>query len=81
MASFLNSLESETKEQFVSVLSGGLEGIWIFAIAFAAFGCPIVILKKEYKLRDELNTEFGMIDKGRLITGPEAVSPVQKSSY
>jgi hypothetical protein len=50
------------------------------AIAFAVCGRSIVSLEKECKLRDELITEFDMVDKDRPVTGPEAVSHVQKSS-
>ncbi|KAK7716310.1 hypothetical protein SLS64_003462 [Diaporthe eres] len=79
VASFVNSLEPETKAQFVSVLSDGLKRIWEIAIAFAAFGFFMVALEKEYKLRDELETEYGMVDKERTGSDPEAVPPAPKS--
>lgn len=66
--------------QFVSVFSDGLKRLWMVAIAFAVCGRSIVSLEKECKLRDELITEFDMVDKDRPVTGPEAVSHVQKSS-
>lgn len=79
VASFVNSLEPETKAQFISVLSDGLKRIWEIAIAFAAFGFFMVALEKEYKLRDELETEYGMVDKERTGSDPEAVPPAPKS--
>lgn len=80
VASFMNSLEPETRAQFVSVLSDGLKRIWEIAIAFAAFGFFLVALEKEYKLRDELETEYGMVDKEKAATDPEAVPAAPKSS-
>lgn len=79
VASFVNSLEPETRAQFISVLSDGLKRIWEIAIAFAAFGFFMVALEKEYKLRDELETEYGMVDKERTGSDPEAVPAAPKS--
>lgn len=80
VASFVNSLEPETRAQFISVLSDGLKRIWEIAIAFAAFGFLLVALEKEYKLRDELETEYGMVDKEKSATDPEATPAASKSS-
>lgn len=80
VASYVNSLDPETRAQFISVLSDGLKRIWEIAIAFAAFGFFLVALEKEYKLRDELETEYGMVDKEKAATDPETVSPAPKSS-
>lgn len=80
VASFVGSLEPETRAQFVSVLSDGLKRIWFVAIAFAALGFFIVALEKEYKLRDDLETEYGMVDKEKPASDPEAVPAVQESS-
>lgn len=80
VASFVNSLEPETRAQFISVLSDGLKRIWEIAIAFAAFGFLLVALEKEYKLRDELETEYGMVDKEKPATDPEASPAASKSS-
>lgn len=80
VASFVNSLEPETRAQFISVLSDGLKRIWEIAIAFAAFGFLLVALEKEYKLRDELETEYGMIDKEKPAADPEATPAASKSS-
>lgn len=80
VASYVNSLAPETRAQFISVLSDGLKRIWEIAIAFAAFGFFMVALEKEYKLRDELETEYGMVDKEKAATDPETVSPAPKSS-
>lgn len=80
VASFVNSLEPETRAQFISVLSDGLKRIWEIAIAFAAFGFLLVALEKEYKLRDELETEYGMVDKEKPATDPEDTPAASKSS-
>lgn len=80
VASFVGSLEPETREQFVSVLSDGLKRIWEIAIAFAAFGIFLVALEKEYKLRDELETEYGMVVKEKAATHPEAVPTAPRTS-
>lgn len=62
MASFVNTMEPEARTQYVSVLSDGLKGVWMIAVSFSAFGC-LVFPGKEYKLCNELNTEFGIVNE------------------
>lgn len=59
-AAFLELLPTDTRQQFVSVLSDSLQLTWQVAIAFAVLGFVIVILQKEIPLRDELETEYGI---------------------
>lgn len=80
VASFVNLLEPETRAQFISVLSDGLKRIWEIAIVFAAFGFLLVALEKEYKLRDDLETEYGMVDNENVAPDHEAALAVPKSS-
>ncbi|KAG8161685.1 hypothetical protein KVR01_008672 [Diaporthe batatas] len=80
VASFVNSMEPETRAQFITVLSVGLKRIWQVAIAFAAVGFVVVALEKEYKLRDELETDYGMVDNEKPASDPEVASAEKRSS-
>jgi EmrB/QacA subfamily drug resistance transporter len=62
-AAFLGLLSPETREQFVSALSDSLRRSWHVAIAFAALGFVLVILEKEIALRNELDTEYGVVEQ------------------
>ena len=62
-ANFTKSLAPETKQQFISALNGSLQRSWYVAIAFAALGFVLVIIEKEVPLREELDTEYGVVDE------------------
>ncbi|KAI1376081.1 MFS general substrate transporter-like protein [Hypoxylon crocopeplum] len=62
-AAFVSSLDPETQQQFISVLTQALQLAWQVAIAFAGFGFLLVILEKEVPLRQSLETEFGIEEK------------------
>lgn len=62
-AVFLRALPPETREQFKQVLTESLKRTWYVAIAFSALGFLLVILEKEILLRQELETEYGMVEK------------------
>ncbi|KAK8059122.1 hypothetical protein PG996_009052 [Apiospora saccharicola] len=65
-ARFLDSLSAspETRAEVVAVQSGALRRSWQVAIAFAAAGFVVAVLLKEVPLREELDSEFGMTEKG-----------------
>jgi hypothetical protein len=64
VASYVNALPDAARGEFIGALTESLKRIWQVSIAFAAFGFLLVIFEKELKLRDKLETEFGM-DDGR----------------
>ncbi|KAI9776759.1 MAG: hypothetical protein M1839_009403 [Geoglossum umbratile] len=70
-AAFINTLSPDTRKQFTSVLSDSLQRAWQVAIAFAALGFLLVILEKEIPLRQELDTEFGMVEEKSNSSGVE----------
>lgn len=59
----LGELPAETREQFKEVLIESLKRTWYVAIAFSALGFLLVILEKGIPLRQELDTEYGMVEK------------------
>ena len=69
---FLDSLPKEISAQVTSVMLASLRRTWQVAIGFAGFGFVLVSLEREIKLRQELDTEFGMVtkeEKGRRLIG------------
>lgn len=57
---FLSSLPDDVSAQVVSVFLASLRRTWQIAIAFAGLGFALVSLEREIKLRQKLDTEFGM---------------------
>ena len=81
-AVFLRALPPETREQFKEVLTESLKRTWYVAIAFSALGFLLVILEKEIPLRQELDTEYGMVKKEKTDRGKvaeEGVAEKEKS--
>jgi hypothetical protein len=58
---FLNSIDNETvRSEVTGVFSDALRTVWLVGIAFCSLGFLFTFLEKEIKLRDKLDTEFGM---------------------
>ncbi|KAK8091413.1 major facilitator superfamily protein [Apiospora kogelbergensis] len=64
---FLDSLAAETRAQVVAVQSRALQRSWQVAIAFGALGFVMAVFLKEVPLRRELDSEFGMTEKGGVV--------------
>lgn len=77
-AVFLRALPPETREQFKEVLTDSLKRTWYVAIAFSALGFLLVILEKEIPLRQELETEYGMVEKEKIDRGKVAEEGADK---
>ncbi|KAL8727611.1 MAG: hypothetical protein Q9166_005919 [cf. Caloplaca sp. 2 TL-2023] len=60
---FLDSLPNDVRVQVKSVFLASLRRTWQVAIGFAGLGFALVSLEKEIKLRQELDTDFGMKTK------------------
>ncbi|PIG79299.1 macrolide phosphotransferase k [Aspergillus arachidicola] len=62
---FLDSIQAPaSREQVVQVFQKSLRTVWLVAIAFAGLGLLVTLAEKEVKLRDKLNTKFGLDEKG-----------------
>ena len=57
---FLETLSRTTRIEFISVLNGSLQRSWQIAIAFTGVAVLLVWFEREVKLRDELQTEYGV---------------------
>lgn len=63
---FLDSIEDQTlRAEVVQVFAQALRTVWLVGIAVAGLGLVVVFAEKEIKLRDKLNTEFGMDERKR----------------
>ncbi|KAK6957354.1 hypothetical protein Daesc_000138 [Daldinia eschscholtzii] len=54
------SLSGDTREQVIAVFNDSLKLIWIVATAIAGVSFFLVFVEKEIKLRDSLETEYGI---------------------
>lgn len=64
-AAFLRSwaLRPSVRRIVLGIYIDSLRTVWQVSIAFAGIGIPIALLVKGLKLREELNTEFGLEEK------------------
>lgn len=60
---FVNSFHGALRQEIISVYSDALKLVWEIAIVFAGIAFFLVFLEKEIKLRTELDTEFGLVEK------------------
>ncbi|KAI0836426.1 putative efflux pump antibiotic resistance protein [Hypoxylon sp. FL0890] len=61
---FLNSIRDLTsRQQVIGVFSESLHIVWLVGVAFGGLGFLFTLLEKEVKLRDELNTKYGLEEK------------------
>lgn len=57
---YISSLSPQVESEVIGVYSDSLRLVWQVAIAFAGVSFLLVFLEKEIKLRDELETEYGI---------------------
>ncbi|KAI0412782.1 major facilitator superfamily protein [Xylaria grammica] len=69
---FLQTLDPVSRQEFIVTVVGALKENWQVAIAFSGLGFLLVNLEKSIKLREQLDTEYGMAEKRQ--TSDEAVS-------
>ncbi|KAI0109858.1 hypothetical protein F4814DRAFT_424762 [Daldinia grandis] len=60
------SLTSDTREQVIGVFSDSLKLTWIVATAIVGVSFFLVFLEKEIKLRDDLETNYGIKPQEKL---------------
>ncbi len=63
IALFVKTLSPVTHTQFTSVLADSLKRTWQVVIVFAVLSFLLVIFEKEIRLRQDLDTEFGLVKK------------------
>jgi hypothetical protein len=61
-AKLISSLSDSTKEQVLQVYTIALRNIWYAAVGFSLVGFLFVFVEKSLKLREELQTEYGLED-------------------
>lgn len=76
-ADFLRSLPQGTLDQVIEVFTESLKIVWIVATAITGLSFFVVFTEKEIKLRDKLDTEYGLENKNKTPqitpeTAPEA---------
>ncbi|KAJ8110866.1 hypothetical protein ONZ43_g5763 [Nemania bipapillata] len=59
-ADFVGKLSQPLKSEVISVYRDSLHLVFQVAVAFAGLAAFLALLEKEYKLREELDTEFGL---------------------
>ncbi|KAH8645832.1 major facilitator superfamily domain-containing protein [Xylariales sp. PMI_506] len=60
---YLSTLSESTLAQVRQVYVLSLSRVWYVAIAFSVFAFFLVFVEKNIKLRDSLDTEFGLVDQ------------------
>lgn len=60
---FLRSLSAETREQVIGVFTDSLRLVWIVVTAIVGASFFAVFVEKEFKLRDQLETDYGLEKK------------------
>ena len=60
---FVNSFQGALRQEIIGVYSDALKLVWEIAIVFAGIAFFLVFFEKEIKLRTELDTEFGLVEK------------------
>ena len=73
--SFMDTItDPVTRAQVVGVFVDSLKMAWYVSIGFAGLGFLLVILEKEVPLRKELETKFGIKEKGNSTKTKQPVS-------
>ncbi|KAK3987326.1 MFS general substrate transporter [Cladorrhinum sp. PSN332] len=79
-AAYIRSFPLETQRELIETYSQALKLMWQISIAFSGLSFLIVFLEKETKLRNELETEFGLADDETQITAEAKVQASRTSS-
>lgn len=62
-AQLISSFGGETTEQIINVYAKSIQRTWQVGIGFAAFAFLLVFIERNLKLRDTLDTEYGLQEK------------------
>ncbi|KAI5921289.1 macrolide phosphotransferase k [Camillea tinctor] len=63
-ATYVNSISDPvSRQQVIQVFARALQTVWYVAVAFAGLGFLITFIEKEIKLRDKLETKYGIEEK------------------
>jgi MFS family permease len=76
---FIQALPEDLKHQVKTVYVDSLRLVWQVAIGFGLLGFLVALVIKEVKMREDLKTEFGLIDDNNTppspADGPAAAAP------
>ncbi|KAL4876599.1 major facilitator superfamily domain-containing protein [Aspergillus karnatakaensis] len=77
----IGSLDEPVRGEVIGVLTDALELVWQVSVVFSGVAFLLVVLEKQVPLRAELETEYGMEEKGSKVQkkkrrpGPEDIKP------
>ncbi|KAJ5823819.1 Major facilitator superfamily domain general substrate transporter [Penicillium robsamsonii] len=77
---FINSLSDPVKNEVIEVFSDSLKLVWEVSVVFCGLACILVFFEKDVPLRKELETDYGMTEKGNIQTKKVAVSDAKEAS-
>jgi hypothetical protein len=60
---FINSFQGSLRDEVLSVFTDSLKVVWQVAIGIVGLAFLLSFLEKEIKLREELDTEYGLEKK------------------
>ena len=81
-AAFVNGIPDETsRAEVVHLFTKSLRLVWLVGIAFAGVGFLVTFVEKEVKLRDELDTQYGMKEKAKEKTGLDGGEDTEMEAY
>ncbi|KAI3326230.1 macrolide phosphotransferase k [Xylariaceae sp. AK1471] len=65
-ATFLDAIQDPaSRQQVIDVFSKALRTVWLVGIAFGGLGFLVIFIEKEIKLRDKLDTKYGIDEKDK----------------
>ncbi|KAL2869147.1 major facilitator superfamily domain-containing protein [Aspergillus lucknowensis] len=74
---FVDALPAETRAEVIHLQATALQRSWQVAIAFGAVGFIAAAVMKQIPLRQENDTDFGMVDKKKDKPAEEEANPVE----
>lgn len=81
-AAFVNGIKDEaSRGEVVHLFTKSMQLVWLVGIAFAGIGFLITFVEKEVKLRDELDTKYGMKENAKGETGLDKGEDMEMKPY
>ncbi|KAF6235595.1 hypothetical protein HO173_006278 [Letharia columbiana] len=81
-AAFVKGIKDEaSRGEVVHLFTKSMQLVWLVGIAFAGIGFLITFVEKEVKLRDELDTKYGMKENAKGETGLDKGEDMEMKPY